>query len=127
RATAYLSLLGKEGLREVAELCTRKAHYAAEQLAKVKNFELAFPDRPFFKEFTVRVRGGGSRKLALAHGTGIEKRPAWHRYPASGLPTGSVCLLVAVTERRTCEEIDRLVAALQPPGWQRFPTSLPST
>ncbi len=127
RATVYLSLLGKAGLREVAELCVRKAHYAAEQIAKIKNFEIAFPDRPFFKEFTVRHRGPVSRKLALAHEAGLEIGPALDRYPASGLPTRSDCFLVAVTERRTCAEIDRLLVALQPPGWQRFPTSLPST
>src|SRR5205085_7063367 len=40
RATAYLALLGKAGLREVAELCVRKAHYAAEQFAKIKDLEL---------------------------------------------------------------------------------------
>jgi glycine dehydrogenase subunit 1 len=127
RATAYLALLGKAGLREVAELSTRKAHYAAEQLATAGNLELAFPGRPFFKEFTIRCRGDVSRKLALARKAGFEIGPALDRYPASGLPTKTDCFLVAVTERRTRQEIDRLVAALQPPGWQRFPSSLPST
>jgi len=127
RATVYLSLLGKEGLREVTELCVRKAHYAAEQLATIKDLELAFPDRPFFKEFTVRCRGDVAQKLALAREAGFEIGPALDRYPASGLPTKADCFLVAVTERRTRDEIDRLVAAFRPPGSVRFPSTLPAT
>src|SRR5262249_9095829 len=53
KATVYLAALGPQGLRETAELCTRKAHYAAEQLAKVAGASLKF-SRPFFKEFTVQ-------------------------------------------------------------------------
>src|SRR5438105_15422140 len=56
RATVYLTALGPQGLKETAELCTRKAHYAAEQLARVANVPLRF-NRPYFKEFTVKVRG----------------------------------------------------------------------
>jgi glycine dehydrogenase subunit 1 len=126
RAAAYLALLGRAGLREVAELCTRKAHYAAEMLTQIKNFELAFPDKPFFKEFTVRIRGDVSRKLALAREAGFDLGPALERYPASKLPTRFDCFLVAVTERRTGDEIDRLAEALQPPGGKRFPSMLPS-
>ena len=55
RATVYLSLVGPQGLREAAELCCRKAHYAAERLDAVSGVKLAFPDRPFFKEFALRV------------------------------------------------------------------------
>ena len=48
RATVYLSLLGRQGLVDVAELCCRKAHYAAERLGELPGFELMF-SRPFFK------------------------------------------------------------------------------
>jgi glycine dehydrogenase subunit 1 len=126
RATVYLSLLGKAGLREVAELCARKAHYAAQSLTRIKDFELAFPEKPFFKEFAIRCRGDGSRKLALARDAGFDIGPALDRYPASRLPTRLDCFLVAVTERRTRAEIDRLVEALQPCGGKRFPATLPS-
>jgi len=44
--------LGPQGLKETAELCLRKAHYAAEELIKVPGLSRAF-DRPFFKEFVV--------------------------------------------------------------------------
>src|SRR5438270_564560 len=56
KATVYLAALGPQGLKETAELCTRKAHYAAEQLTKIAGARLRF-DRPFFKEFTVSVPG----------------------------------------------------------------------
>src|SRR6266849_4861948 len=56
RATVYLAALGPQGLRETAELCTRKAHYAAEQLTKLPGVRLRF-DRPFFKEFALTVPG----------------------------------------------------------------------
>src|SRR5260221_11755931 len=53
RATVYLSLLGKQGLREVSESCVRKAHYAAEQWTTGTGLSLMY-DRPFFKEFTLQ-------------------------------------------------------------------------
>lgn len=126
RATVYLSLLGQAGLREVAELCTQKAHYAAEQLSQMKNFELAFPKKPFFKEFTLRHRGSVSKKLELAREAGFDLGPGLEKYPESSEPSRADCFLIAVTERRTRAEIDRLAAALQPPGTRQFP-SLAST
>jgi len=52
-ATVYMSLLGKHGLRQVAELCYHKAHYAASQIASLPGFRL-WSDAPFFHEFVVR-------------------------------------------------------------------------
>ncbi len=48
----YLSLLGKKGLRQVAELCYQKAHYAAAQLSKIEGMGLCFTE-PFFHEFAL--------------------------------------------------------------------------
>jgi glycine dehydrogenase subunit 1 len=127
RATAYLALLGKEGLRQVAELCTRKAHYAVREIAGVKHLELAYPEKPFFKEFTLRCRGAASRIIARAHAAGFDIGPGLDRYPVSGLPTRADCILVAVTERRTRHEIDRLAEALQRVGGHLFPSGVPST
>ena len=70
RATVYLAALGPVGLREVAELCLQKSHYAAGQLAERGGWQLRF-DRPFFKEFVVKARRqprppgarGGRRRL----------------------------------------------------------------
>ena len=51
-AAVYMSSLGKTGLQEVADLCYQKAHYAADQLSKLKGYELCF-DQPFFHEFAL--------------------------------------------------------------------------
>ena len=56
RAAVYLAALGPQGLQETAELCARKAHYAAERLEQLPGVRLRF-ERPFFKEFTARIAG----------------------------------------------------------------------
>jgi glycine dehydrogenase subunit 1 len=113
RATVYLSLLGKTGLREVAELCTRKTHYAAGQLARVAGLELVFPDRPFFKEFTVRCRKDSDSVVTRARSAGFDIGPGVKRCGASFSNRLDDGLLVAVTEKRTRGEIDRLADALK--------------
>jgi glycine dehydrogenase subunit 1 len=108
RATIYLALLGPEGLRETANLCLQKSRYAAEQLCESDRFELAF-DAPSFKEFVVRDREGRVEELmaeTLDAGflAGVPFGP-WY-------PDLDDCFLVAVTEKRTKEEIDCLVRHL---------------
>jgi glycine dehydrogenase subunit 1 len=108
KAAVYLAALGPQGLKETAELCARKAHYAAGQLAKVAGVELRF-DRPFFKEFTVRAGGDVpgllARLLAAGYHAGLHLG-RW--YPALG-----DCMSVAVTEKRTRAEINGLAAAMK--------------
>ncbi len=108
RATVYLSLLGPEGLKETATLCLQKSRYLADRLAATERFELAF-DQPTFKEFVIRDRENRVEELIqTALGEDI----------LAGVPLGqfypelSDCLLVAVTEKRTREEMDRLVEVL---------------
>lgn len=110
RATAYLSLLGKAGLREVAELCCRKAHYAAERLAGAAGLQLAF-NRPFFKEFTVSCPQGAAAVRSKAAAAGFDLGPRLGQFRTGAGPLDNN-LLIAVTERRTRAEIDRLVEAL---------------
>lgn len=105
RAAVYLSLLGPQGLREAAELCCRKAHYAAERLSEIPGVELMF-DRPFFKEFVLRCENVPAL-AQRAREAGFDVGPELRRLEAQQ-PEG---LLVAVTERRTREEIDRLADA----------------
>jgi glycine dehydrogenase subunit 1 len=106
RASIYLAAMGPSGLRQVAELSTRKAHYAAERLAAVPGLSLAFQGR-FFKEFVVRCSRDPARVLAEVG------RLPYHGGIALGrwYPGLSDCILVAVTEKRTRAEIDGLAAA----------------
>ena len=114
RATVYLSLLGPQGLKEVAELCCRKAHYAADRLKLIDGCELVF-DRPFFKEFVLKYDKGADVAIRKAAAAGIDIGPALNRLTGFEGLTSEIrekCLLVAVTESRTRDEIDRLVNAL---------------
>jgi glycine dehydrogenase subunit 1 len=52
-AAVYMAALGKCGMRQVAELCYHRAHYAQQQIVKIDGFSPG-DDRPFFKEFAVR-------------------------------------------------------------------------
>lgn len=108
RAAVYLAALGPQGLRETAELCLQKARYAAAQIAVAERFELAF-SQPTFKEFVVRDRAGGVDKLlAEACAAGYLAGVALERW----YPELSDCFLVAVTEKRTREEIESLARCL---------------
>ena len=107
-ACVYLSLLGKTGTRKVAELCLQKSHYAADEIFEIDGFTPKF-DGPFFKEFVVttprpaeEVVGRLLKKNILA---GVDLG-----FFDSNLKNE---LLVCVTEKRTREEIDRLVHELR--------------
>jgi glycine dehydrogenase subunit 1 len=106
-ATIAMAILGKQGLRKVGELSVAKAHYAAARLAAVPGVRLRFA-APFFKEFTLQLPKAPER---------VVKRLLKDRILA-GVPLKGFdrayrdCLLVAVTERRTREEIDAFAAAL---------------
>lgn len=116
RASIYLSLLGPTGLREVAELSARKAHYARQTLAATERLTPAF-DHPIFKEFVVRVADGRVEPLLAELGeAGFHAGVALGRW----YPELADCILVAVTEKRTRDEIDRLASCVAAAGkeWQ---------
>ncbi len=106
RASIYLAAVGPGGLRQAAELSTRKAHYAADQFAQVPGLSLAFPG-PFFKEFVVRSSVDPTRLLAEVGRLGYHGGIALGRW----YPDDGDGILVAVTEKRTKEEIDGLAGA----------------
>lgn len=109
RALIYLAQLGPQGLREVGELCCLKAHYAADQLTEKNVGRVAFP-HPFFKEFVLTPHAPVGEVIEKAKRAGFNIGPALDRFETnSGL---SNSLLIAVTEKRTREEIDQLVDAL---------------
>ncbi|GAC1474499.1 MAG: aminomethyl-transferring glycine dehydrogenase subunit GcvPA [Isosphaeraceae bacterium] len=106
RASIYLAAVGPSGLRQAAELSTRKAHYAAEKLAGVPGISLSF-DGPFFKEFVIRTSRKPARVLAEVGQLGFHGGIALSRW----FPDLADHILVAVTEKRTREEIDGLAQA----------------
>jgi len=107
-ATAiYLSVLGKHGLQQVANLCYQKAHYAAKELVKLKGYHVAF-DEPFFHEFVLECPEPAANINAhlLEHGI-LGGYDLGQDYPELANH-----LLIAVTEMNSKEDIDTLVDAL---------------
>jgi glycine dehydrogenase subunit 1 len=108
RALIYLSLLGKQGLPEVAELCALNAAYGWERLTAVRGVQPAYPHY-FFNEFALTLpQNAGDVVCALIDRGFAPGFPAGRYYP--GLDN---VLLVAFTEKRTKEEIDMFAAALE--------------
>jgi glycine dehydrogenase subunit 1 len=103
----YLSVLGKAGLRQVANLCYQKAHYAAEQLSRIDGMGLCFTE-PFFHEFALCVNRPVEEVNAhlLEHGI-IGGYDLGQDYPAL-----KDHMLIAVTEMNSKEDIDMLVEVL---------------
>jgi len=104
QAAVYLSLLGKEGLRQVAAQSAQKAHYLAGKIAALAGFSLKYTS-PFFREFVVEtpIPASDIVEQMLEHKVFAGYDMAAH---------GESGLLVAVTEKRTKEELDRFVEKL---------------
>jgi len=107
-AAVYLSIMGKAGLRKVAELCYHKAHYAAEKIGSLKGFRL-WSTGPFFHEFAVACPKSVSEinealldyDILGGYDLGQDYRELEDH------------MLIAVTEVNTKEEMDDLAEALQ--------------
>ena len=110
RATMFMSCLGKQGLRELAEQCYHKAHYLAERITALPGYALKF-EGPFFHEFCVTCPKPVTEIIELAKRRRILAGIAPHgrRMGQIGEPTD---LLIAVTEKRTKAEMDALVGVL---------------
>ncbi len=108
RAAIYLSVMGPQGMQDVASLCLQKAHYAQRQLTNLERFE-TLNDQPFFKEFVIRDKQNDVAGL-------LEKAEDFNMLAGVALgrwyPQLQDCLLIAVTEKRTVREIDQLVEIL---------------
>jgi glycine dehydrogenase subunit 1 len=105
-ATVYLAWLGPGGYRELGEACAAKAAYACRALTAIEGVRQAFPDTPFFKEFT----------LLLPQDAADVRDRLLERGFLAGVPAPELdptALTLAVTERRTVAEIDALAAAMK--------------
>jgi glycine dehydrogenase subunit 1 len=111
-ATVYLSAVGKQGLRQIAELNYHKAHYAADQIDALEGFSV-LRDKHFFNEFVVRCPAPVAEITAhLLAGDG-DGHEIIGGYDLSGdFPPLENHMLVAVTEMNSRVEIDMLVRAL---------------
>lgn len=98
--TIYMSLMGKEGLKEAAQTSYDGAHYLCDRLTNEGKAQLVY-DQPFFNEFLVRINNRDEAfDRAIARGI------------LPGVKVGKDKLLVAVTEKRTKEEVDTLIELL---------------
>jgi len=107
QACIYLAALGKNGLKQVAELCWHKAHYAAAEIGKLPGF--AVSKGVFFKEFVVRTPVPAQEiSEKLSRRCVVPGLPLARYYPDRTHE-----LLVCVTEMNTKEQIDLLVRSLK--------------
>ncbi len=100
--TIYMSLMGKQGMKEAAELSYAGAHYLCDELLKTGRFTLAY-DKPFFNEFCVRYDGDIDA---------LQNRCIAAGYLA-GVKINENTLMLAVTEKRQKHEIDELVELMK--------------
>jgi glycine dehydrogenase subunit 1 len=107
----YLSWLGRRGIVELAELLVKRTAYAREQLAGIEGVSLPHT-QPVVREFPIAVDGDIDRVIARCRANGIN--------PGYRIP-GLNVLLVAITEQRTRQHIDRLVAAVRAAVSERVP------
>ena len=103
-STIYMAVMGKQGLRQISELCYHKSHYAANQINALPGYSLPISD-PFFQEFVVQCPDSPAKinkklmELNILGGLDVNEK----------IPNG---MLLCVTEMNSKEDIDALVAAL---------------
>ena len=106
-ATVYLTLLGRQGLRQVAELCYHKSHYAAKRIAEIPGYR-PWSVEPFFNEFVVECPLPAKdvldhlleHNILGGHNLGQDYQELSHH------------ILMAVTEMNTKDEIETLIDVL---------------
>lgn len=107
-ATVYLTTVGKHGLRQIAEACYHKAHYAAQQIDTMPGYSVDL-SRSFFKEFVVQC----PKAPAEINRRLIERDIIGGLDVSAQIENG---MLICVTEMNTRAEIDRLCEALAEAG-----------
>jgi glycine dehydrogenase subunit 1 len=107
-ASVYMTYMGPDGLRHIADVSFKRAHALADRLTAVPGWELAFPDQPFFNEFPMRVPKAAAvlRKLARKGILGGLDVHRWFR-ELKGVVT------FTCTEVNDPRAIDELVAVLE--------------
>jgi glycine dehydrogenase subunit 1 len=106
-ATVHLTLLGKEGLREMAQQNLSKARFALAELTKIPGVRRAF-DAPFFNEFTVEL----PRSVKIVNAELLRDKIIGPQVLGTAYPELTKHALVCVTETTTRSEIEKMAAAL---------------
>ncbi len=112
RAVVYMSIMGKDGFRKVAELCMDKTEYTKKRLEEIKGVEVK-RSSPTFNEFAVKLPKDPNEVISRLIDKGIE----------AGFPLGRYYddlkdyMLIAVTEKRTKQEIDIFIGSLEEVLW----------
>lgn len=106
-AVVYMSLMGKEGLKEMATQSAQKAHYLAGEIAKIDGFSLTWPKATFFNEFVLDTPIPAAEIVEKLCPRGIYPGVDMGRF---GMPDK---LMIAVTEKKTKVDMDALVTALK--------------
>lgn len=96
--TIYMSIMGKQGLREAAQISYDGAHHLYDELLKTGRFTECF-HHPFFNEFCLRYTGDVHALLSHLAANGI----------LGGVDMGDGIIMMAVTEQRSLEEVEQLV------------------
>jgi glycine dehydrogenase subunit 1 len=109
-ATIYLSTVGRDGLRRVAEASTQIAHYAYDRIAQETGLEPLFPDSAFFREFALKTKGPARDLIGRAAERGVLAGVALSRFPHIDVDDG---LLVAFTEKRSKDDVELLLEVLK--------------
>jgi len=106
-ATVYMSTMGKQGIKEVAEQSYHKAHYLAKKINEIPGFSL-MNEKPFFREFLVNTPVAPSEILKKGEEHGFLAGVDTNRFPEC-----KKGLLIAVTEKRTKAEMDNFIEFLK--------------
>ena len=106
-AGIYLSTMGEEGLKEVAENCYWRSHYLSSKISEIDGFEIKY-DKPFFKEFVVKTKFPVKSIMKKMVEKGI-----FAGIPLEDFKMNKDEFLVAVTEKRSKEEMDDYAIALK--------------
>jgi glycine dehydrogenase subunit 1 len=106
-ATVYLALIGKNGLRRIAEICAQRAHYTCKKICGQKGFELRF-NAPFFNEFVIscptapKTINQALLKKKIIGGLELGRFYEEHKN----------CMMFCITEMNSIDTIEKLVDTL---------------
>ncbi|WP_186319980.1 aminomethyl-transferring glycine dehydrogenase subunit GcvPA [Paenibacillus sp. Y412MC10] len=109
-ASVYLSVMGKQGMIEVGQLNLQKSHYAARRLGSISGVSMPFTS-PYFNEFVIKLPEG--TRVAEVNAKLLQKGILGGYDLGRAYSELEGHMLIAVTERRTKEQIDQFAQALE--------------